>query len=767
MSQTKSLERMLADLMAEEASGGVPDQLIDQIHSATSRIRPLPRWLAVLREPPMHARARVAVGMPTRQLALIGALLLLAAAATIAAAAALLLTPQPIADEWSGFRGDATRGGVAVTGPIGNPSIRWQFRAKGAIASDVAVAADLVLAPSDDGILHALDLTAGTERWSYPAAAPMRGPFVAEGRVYVADGDVIVHALSLADGKVVWSAAERLALPSDLAVIGGRLYVGTQDGMVLALSTADGSVAWRTPLGKAAIHTPAISGNAVAISTDARELAVLDPTTGTTRWRVPAGSASVGTPVISGTTVYLGGTDAIDGQLAAYDLATGAERWQIEQNIYSPSLSGVFGYTGSAVGRVTAIDLASGAEKWVAQFTGTVRAPAIAGNIVYLGLEREHRVVALDGATGGELWSTTVDGSVDCCIAAARGMVFVGTSTGTVVAIGGDGASLTATAPPSVAASPSASTAPSLSAPSIAPTESLLPARLLWTATSGESFNPWGLAQAPDGRLWASIARENRFDIFSADGTFLESWGTGGTANRQFNLRRGNGDEYGMLAFASDGSFYVLDVGNRRVQAFDSRRKFLRAWGSFGNEKGYFNDPVSIAVDADGNVNVLDDIRQVVEVYTPAGKVVRTVSAFPEQVQPNEGANQVQIGPNGHFYVSVAFPNLVAELDRDGTLVRTYGDGTKGFSFTDQPNRVAFDGAGRMYVAQSPLRSGPGVVIFAPDGTYLGGFGAIGTGESELKFPWGLIVTNDGIYVADAMAPAALGLRKFAPVDFP
>ena len=766
MNQQMSLERMLTDLMADETSGALPDHLIDQIVSTTSRTRPLPRWLAILREPSMLARTRVAVGMPTRQLALIGTLLLLAAVVAIGAAAAFLLKPTAVAETWPGFRGDASRGGIALTGPIGNPIVRWQFHARGAVASDLAISGDLVFVPSDDGILHALDIATGTERWSFAAPAGMKGPFVADGRVHVADANGIIHTLTVSDGTPVWASTEPLATPSDLVVLDGRLFVGTADGSVLALRATDGAVTWQTKLGTTPIHAPSATANALAVATEDLELVLLDPATGAIRWRVPAGREQVGTPVIAGDTVFIGGgPETVGGRLSAHDLTTGAERWHVDRNLYAPSIGGGRGYTGSGAGAVSSIDLATGALQWTAQFDGVVRAPAVAGDVVYLAVDRERRVVALDRRTGGELWSQAVDGSMQCCIAAARGMVFVGTSAGSVYAISGDGATLTATDVPSVAPAPSPTAPPASSAPS--PEPSFLPARLAWSATSGADFNPWGLAQAPNGDLWASLAHEHQFAIFKTDGTFVETWGSPGTGNGQFNLRRGNGDEYGMLAFAKDGSFFVLDVGNRRVQAFDAKRRFLRAWGSFGTEPGQFNDPVSIAVDADGNVAVLDDVRGVIETFSPTGKVVRTVAAFSAEVSPNDGANQLAIGPTGHFFVSVAGPNLVAELDQDGTFVRTYGEAASGVTLTNQPNRVAFDAAGRVYVAQGPQGATPGILVFGQDGTYLGGFGPVGSGETEMSFPWGLVVADDGIYVTDAYAPADHALRKFEPIVFP
>jgi hypothetical protein len=334
----------------------------------------------------------------------------------------------------------------------------------------------------------------------------------------------------------------------------------------------------------------------------------------------------------------------------------------------------------------------------------------------------------------------------------------------------------TASADPSSTSSAARSVQPSAStkaAPSaVAPIPGLT-AGLLWAADSGAAdFIPWGLAQAPDGRLWAAEGFKDSFAIFDPDGTYVGSWGSSGSADGQFDLTRPNGDPYGMVAFAKDGSFFVLDPGNHRVQACSPDRKVRRAWGDFGRDPGQFTDPVSLAVDGDGNVAVLDDERGVIETFSPMGEVIRTIPAFPSEIGPHDGANQLAVGRNGHYYVSVVLPNEVADLDRAGNLVRLYGaEGTPG-AFTEQPNAVQFDAAGRVYVTQGPFRGNhPGVQIFAPEGTYLGGFGPLGAGDADLGFPWGLVVTPDGIYTADAGAVPDVGLssqiRKFEPIASP
>jgi len=57
--------------------------------------------------------------------------------------------------------------------------------------------------------------------------------------------------------------------------------------------------------------------------------------------------------------------------------------------------------------------------------------------------------------------------------------------------------------------------------------------------------------------------------------------------------------------------------------------------------------------------------------------------------------------------------------------------------------------------------------VFDSDASYLGGFGPLGGADDELGFPWGIVVTGDGIYVTDVggMEPGLSSrIRKFEPI---
>jgi hypothetical protein len=79
MNDQQSFEREVATWIAAEGTGTAPVQILDDILTATSRKRPLPGWLALIKEPPMRISNSVAVGSPmVRVAAIMVATLLLA-----------------------------------------------------------------------------------------------------------------------------------------------------------------------------------------------------------------------------------------------------------------------------------------------------------------------------------------------------------------------------------------------------------------------------------------------------------------------------------------------------------------------------------------------------------------------------------------------------------------------------------------------------------------------------------------------------------------
>lgn len=121
---------------------------------------------------------------------------------------------------------------------------------------------------------------------------------------------------------------------------------------------------------------------------------------------------------------------------------------------------------------------------------------------------------------------------------------------------------------------------------------------------------------------------EHRVRVFDAQsGAHLFDIGKRGTAPGEFNLPRD-------ITVASDGSLYVVDGGNFRVQKFDADGKYISAFGKVGRSGGQFARPKEIAVDKDGNVYVVDAAFGNFQIFNPDGALLLAVGGRSTSDEP-------------------------------------------------------------------------------------------------------------------------------------
>jgi len=91
---------------------------------------------------------------------------------------------------------------------------------------------------------------------------------------------------------------------------------------------------------------------------------------------------------------------------------------------------------------------------------------------------------------------------------------------------------------------------------------------------------------------------------------FVSQWGTWGTGYGEFRNPAG-------VAVASDGSVYVTDWLNNRIQKFTSEGVFVNRLGSYGRGDGDLRDPAGVAVASDGSVYVTDWSNNRTQKFSP------------------------------------------------------------------------------------------------------------------------------------------------------
>ena len=245
--------------------------------------------------------------------------------------------------------------------------------------------------------------------------------------------------------------------------------------------------------------------------------------------------------------------------------------------------------------------------------------------------------------------------------------------------------------------------------------------------------------------------RSNDFAIYSADGKFIETWGTPGAANGQFASPED-------VAFAPDGTFYVSDAGNHRVQQFAPDRSFVRSWSDAGNKSGplataetaeHLGHPIMIKVAPDGTIYVSDDERNVIERYSRDGEWLNSLGSG-----ILAGPGGVAFAADGSVWVADYGHELLQVFRPDGTLLRTAGIPGTSAHRLNVPNALAFDDAGRLYVPTSTI-----VEVFDPSLRLLGhSRRSEGGYSSQVEIELG---PNGRIYTTDYM----LGLLSAFDLD--
>jgi outer membrane protein assembly factor BamB len=324
--------------------------------------------------------------------------------------------------------------------------VAWTFQAAGPIESSVAVLGRTTYVVSKDGVIHALDLPTGTERWSAAlhATAGSASPLIVDGLVIVGDQAGTVHAFDPGTGAQRWERQLDGAIDGAAAAVGHRVLTATEAGRAYAIDARSGTVAWTTVLPAGVTRSVTASADSVFVGAGGA-LAGLRLSDGTMLWQsTVAKTGSCGTPTVAAGLVYdaagLDGDGSAPVSVVAVDATTGAPRWRYTsptgRTTYTPAVSDGRAYLVSEDGTVVARDAATGSAIWSTPTGAPNEAlPALADGLVYVATDGG-ALAALDVKTGTARWRAPIVG-VPYAPVVSQGYVFVATSTGNLYAIGG------------------------------------------------------------------------------------------------------------------------------------------------------------------------------------------------------------------------------------------------------------------------------------------------------------------------------------------
>lgn len=348
---------------------------------------------------------------------------------------------------WPQFARDARRSGAAdVVGPQ-TAHVRWRRQLEGPVVPGPAVGGGgVVYAASNGGILHAIDLASGRDRWTFDGGGGY-GSDLSTVPALLEDGTIVwpgplntVFGLD-PEGRLLW----KVQLPgqplSPAVAVDGTVVLGDMAGTLEALrpqGASEPELLWETSVGGISYGSPSIGPDGTVYTTADQSLFAVR--NGQIAWSFEGRVISEVSPAVAPDGTVIFGTNG-----AEYGISpAGEELWKHSNGTrtYSSPVATRDGlvYYGDNHGRVRTLDAASG--ELIARVVGLERSAGVwtspvvdSRHDVYFGAATG-AVYGFD-ASGRRLFELETGDTVASYPAlAADGTLLIGSSNGTLYAIG-------------------------------------------------------------------------------------------------------------------------------------------------------------------------------------------------------------------------------------------------------------------------------------------------------------------------------------------
>jgi virginiamycin B lyase len=265
-----------------------------------------------------------------------------------------------------------------------------------------------------------------------------------------------------------------------------------------------------------------------------------------------------------------------------------------------------------------------------------------------------------------------------------------------------------------------------------------------------------------NGTIYIADTGNYRVQKLAPSGAPIAEWHSFG------GLRTGRRSSAAPLKVAVDaaGQIYVADDFNNAVWKLAADGEILGRWSASGEQLPASFNPSAVAVDSAQSVHVSDGLQ--IQTFSPAGEPVARWEPRGACLGKLNNSRGITFDGEGHAYLADTGNGRILKLSSSGDVLAFWAlrSGPERIG----PAAVAADRVGNIYVA-----AGDRIQKLAPSGAVLAEWGS-GTEPGQFNSPGGLAIDQAGsLYVADtgnnriqklpaaAMGSSTTGMSQPAP----
>lgn len=200
---------------------------------------------------------------------------------------------------------------------------------------------------------------------------------------------------------------------------------------------------------------------------------------------------------------------------------------------------------------------------------------------------------------------------------------------------------------------------------------------------------PVGVAAMPSGGFLVSDSTSARIGAYHADGSF----------DCVFASHVNFGRPTGMAWDEIGNRLLVLDTTGSRLLVLSAEGELLHVLGRPGEGPGEFNHPTNLAVGSDGTIYVMDSLNFRVQIFnpdlTPASQF-GVAGSGPGSFSKPKG---IAVDSEDHIYVVDAMFDNIQVFDIHGNLLLAFARSGSGFGRLALPSGLFIDSLDRIFVA--------------------------------------------------------------------